>query len=411
MKLSIMNSGKKNAKSLEIPFLTLSLIFLCMLPVTMIVPVFKDIIKDKLGGDNLMVSYFMSVAMLGSFLFSPVAGFLSDKYGNRKWFITVFSFLDGILFFLLSQTKDLGELHILRFLEGACHIFVIGLLLSLIADRENDPNSKYHRKGLLLGIAGMVLSLGVGLGSPLGILGRKNPDIPFLFAGALMIFIGLVSLIFLNDYEYHYFKKINLKDWFKAFNENRLLVVPYSYNFIDRFTVGFFVTSFNLHLREDLGLSSGQVGIYLSLVLLPMSIFSLPFALLSRKTGATILVMVGSLVYGISLSISGFILDTQLLVWVLLLCGMGAGVMFVPSMIMAASMAKREYNASVMAGFTGFGSIGFMLGPICSVFLLNYLQKVYKEHSFGILSAGFGLLEVLIVIFTVPIYKRLREAV
>ena len=142
-----------------------------------------------------------------------------------------------------------------------------------------------------------------------------------------------------------------------------------------------------------------------------MSIFSLPFALLSRKTGATILVMLGSLVYGISLSISGFILDTQLLVWILLLCGMGAGVMFVPSMIMAASMAKREYNATVMAGFTGVGSIGFMLGPICSVFLLNYLQKVYKEQSFGILSAGFGFLEVLIVIFTVPIYKRLREAV
>jgi MFS family permease len=85
--------------------------------------------------------------------------------------------------------------------------------------------------------------------------------------------------------------------------------------------------------------------------------------------------------------------------------------MFVPSMMMAASMAKREYNATVMAGFTGVGSIGFMLGPICSVFLLDSIQKVYKEQSFGMLSAGFGLLEVLVVLFTVPFYKRLREAV
>jgi MFS family permease len=406
-----MNFSKVRAKDPGIPYLTVILIFLSMLPVTMIVPVFKDIIKDRLGGDNLMVSYFMSVAMLGSFLFSPVAGFLSDHYGTRKWFITVFSFLDGLLFLILPYTKNLGNLQVLRFIEGACHIFVIGLLLSLVADRENDPNSRFYKKGILLGIAGMFLSLGVGVGSPLGVLGKKNPDYPFLLAGVLMIFIGIVSLFFLKDYEFHYFKKIDFHGWVNAFKENRLLIVPYLYNFIDRFTVGFFVTSFNLHLREDLGFNPGQVGLYLSLVLLPMSLFSLPFALLARKTGSTLLMMVGSLIYGISLSISGFIQDQNLLMVFLFLCGTGAGVMFVPSMMMASSMAKREYNASVMAGFTGIGSIGFMLGPISSVLLFQSIREIDQEMTFGILSTCFGLLEVFIVLFTIPLYKRLKESV
>ena len=202
----------------------------------MIVPVFKDIIKDRLGGDNLMVSLFMSYAMLGSFLFSPVAGFLSDKFKNRKYFISVFAVLDGISFFLLAQADNLYLLQAIRFVEGVCHIFVIGLLLSLIADRENDfSNVHFYRKGILMGLAGMFLSLGVGIGSPMGILGRKNPLLPFYVAGSIMIAIGLVSFFLLHDYEHIYHERITFKKWADAFQKNKFILIPYLYNFIDRF--------------------------------------------------------------------------------------------------------------------------------------------------------------------------------
>jgi MFS family permease len=231
---------KQLIQSNKIPKLTLMLIFLTMLPVTMIVPVFKDIVKDRLGGDNLMVSLFMSYAMLGSFLFSPVAGFLSDKFKNRKYFISVFAILDGISFFLLVHAENLQILQIIRFFEGVCHIFVIGLLLSLIADRENDStNEHFYKKGILMGLAGMFLSLGVGIGSPMGILGKKNPLLPFHVAGSIMILIGILSFFFLKDYDFFYHERITLSKWSNAFKQNRLILVPYLYNFIDRFTVGF----------------------------------------------------------------------------------------------------------------------------------------------------------------------------
>ncbi len=83
--------------------------------------------------------------------------------------------------------------------------------------------------------------------------------------------------------------------------------------------------------------------------------------------------------------------------------------MFVPSMMMAASMAKREYNASVMAGFTGVGSIGFMLGPIVAVLLIRFLEKYVPEISFGTVSLIFGSLEILVVLSTLPLYKKLKE--
>lgn len=397
----------------QIPKLTLALIFFTMLPVTMIVPVFKDIIKDRLGGDNLMVSLFMSYAMLGSFLFSPVAGFLSDKFKNRKYFISVFAVLDGISFFLLAQADNLYLLQVIRFVEGVCHIFVIGLLLSLIADRENDfSNEHFYRKGILMGLAGMFLSLGVGIGSPMGILGRKNPLLPFYVAGSIMIVIGIVSFFLLHDYEHIYHERITFKKWADAFQKNKFILIPYLYNFIDRFTVGFFVTSFNLHLREDLKFNPGEVGLYLSLVLIPMSLFSYPFARLAKKTGPFLLMMIGSLLYGISLGLAGGAADKYALFALLFLCGAGAGVMFVPSMMLASQMSPKGMNASVMAGFTGVGSIGFMLGPIVSTLLERQFNLSFSPtYSFFLLATCFGGLEVLVVFLTFPFSKKLKELI
>ncbi len=125
--------------------------------------------------------------------------------------------------------------------------------------------------------------------------------------------------------------------------------------------------------------------------------------------GAVLLMMAGSLIYGFFLAISGYITNTNILITTLVLCGVGAGVMFVPSMMMAASLAKREYNATVMAGFTGVGSIGFMLGPIFAVLILRFLEKFYPEISFGAVSLLFGSLEILVVLLTLPLYKKLRE--
>jgi MFS family permease len=391
------------------PVLVFALIFFTMLPVTMIVPVFKDFIKDRLGGTDLSVSIFMSSAMLGSFLFSPVAGFLSDRFRTRKNFIAVFSFFDGLCFFAMPSIENLNLLQALRFIEGACHIFVIGLLLASISDRENDPsNTKFYRAGILLGISGMLLSLGVGIGSPLGILGKKNPLLPFYVAGTLMVSIGLLSTFFLKDYEVYHTKKVTIKNWMEAFQKNKFILLPYIYTFIDRFSVGFIVTTLNLHLRETVAMHPGQVGMALAFVLIPMSLLSYPFAILSKKYGSLFLMMAGSAIYGLALGSVGFTLNTTLILTLLLIAGIGAGVMFVPSMIFASELAPDGYNASVMSGFTGAGSIGFMLGPILSVLLSAYLKPYLQENTFSVVCATIGGMEILVVLLTIPFFLKTK---
>jgi len=380
-----------------------------MVPVTMIVPVVKDIVKDRLLGSNLDVAFFTSIPMLGSFLFAPVAGIISDRFQNRRYFIATFCFLDAFLFYLLTQVQNMNLFLLIRFLEGAAHIFIIGLLLSSAADRENDPeNKRYYGKGVLMGVTGMFLSLGGAFGMPLGVLGRKDPLLPFYVGSGILIFVGIVALVKLRDKGIHKEKKFKWQHLKQASIENPYLLVPFLFNFIDRFTVGFIISSFNIHLRETLGFHPGTLGLFLGLVLFPMSLLSYPAAVLSRKTGVLPLVLIGSATYGIFLGLSGTTGDFWILFTFLLLCGIGAGVMFVPSMMLASKMSRPGLTATTMSAFTGIGSLGFMLGPIVSFNMQIFFQNtVSEEYAFPSLSFFFGFLEIFLVILTIPFFKKI----
>ncbi|MCB1310212.1 MAG: MFS transporter, partial [Leptospiraceae bacterium] len=241
----------------RLPLLHLSLIFLCMLPATMIVPVLKDIIKDRLGGSNATVSFFVSIAMLGAFLFGPVAGYISDRMRKRSSLIAVGALLDAICFFGMVQVGEIWLLLLIRFMEGAVSITVIGLLLAAITDRENDSsNPVFFQKGILMGLAGLLLSLGVGLGLPLGILGQTDPRLPFYIAALLMLVTGILALQ-LPESESIHTSRGQLSRLSVALRERPLILIPFAFAFVDRFTVGFLVSAFNLHLRESLAFGPG----------------------------------------------------------------------------------------------------------------------------------------------------------
>jgi MFS family permease len=396
-------------KEKKFPFLLMGLIFFSMLPVTMIVPVLKDIIKDNLLSGNMEVALFTSISMLGSFLFSPIAGIVSDKLGNRNRVIAIACFIDAALFYSMTQVEKVDHLLILRFLEGSVHIFVIGLLLSSVSDRENNPNSKFFQMGKLMGIAGMFLSLGAAIGMPMGVLGKKDPHMPFFVGSGIFITIGIVSFMFLKDSIHAHKKEFSFNELLLSLKLNPFLVVPFAFHFIDRFTVGFLVSSFNIHMRETLGFSAGLAGGFLGLVLLPMSLLSYPSALAAKKWGILPLVLTGSFIYGLFLAGIGWTNQFWILFSFLIISGIGAGVMYVPSMILASRMSPNGYNATVMTAFTGFGSLGFMTGPIASVGLENLYNNYFStEQTFSLLSGSFGFLEIFLVLITIPLLKKME---
>ena len=383
-----------------------------MMPSTMVVPVIKDIVKDYLGGENLSVAAFLSLSMLGSFLFAPFAGYISDKLQNRHSLISIFALADSFCFLLLAKATSIEQLLFYRFIEGSVSIFVVSLLLASISDQEHAPNSPYFHKGMLIGLGGMMLSLGAGLGLPLGILGRNNPLLPFYVAASMMAAIGICSALFLKDTAIHKGEKVNLNLLYRIALRRPLFILPCAYTFIDRFTVGFFVSSFNIHMRESLAFDPGKAGLAMGLVLIPMALLSYPAALLARKTGGLIPILVGSTLYGCCQILSGYIQDSNLLILTLTVCGLGAGLMFTPSMLFASLTAPKELKATIMSIFLASGSLGFMIGPLFFSLMEKALHNhLSQEQIIPTLATFAGSLELLIVLGTLPFYAFLRQEI
>jgi MFS family permease len=78
-------------------------------------------------------------------------------------------------------------------------------------------------------------------------------------------------------------------------------------------------------------------------------------------------------------------------------------------MILASRLSPNGFNATVMSGFTGLGSLGFLLGPLASVGLETFYNKNLPEStSFFALSTSFGLLEIIMVLMTIPLLKKIK---
>ncbi|MGH7286592.1 MAG: MFS transporter, partial [Myxococcota bacterium] len=75
---------------------------LMLLPVTLPVPVLRELVTERFGVSELLTSLFMSINMLGAVLAAPFAGALADRFGQRPLLIAGALSLDAICFLGLT---------------------------------------------------------------------------------------------------------------------------------------------------------------------------------------------------------------------------------------------------------------------------------------------------------------------
>ena len=186
-----------------------------------------------------------------------------------------------------------------------------------------------------------------------------------------------------------------------------LLLAPLAFAFVDRFTVGFYTTTFSLYLSGIHGLPSAQIGILIFVFMFPFAVCSYPFGRLSERSSPVRMVCVGSIVYGIG---TGFVVDWPLAWLPVLMVGLGvaSAVMFVPSMVLTANAAPPEARGTALGAFNAFGSLGFIAGPATGGFVS---QSVANGASW---EAGYraafivaGAAEIICVLVTLPFLIRL----
>jgi DHA1 family tetracycline resistance protein-like MFS transporter len=172
-------------------------VVLDMLALGMIVPILPKLVESLVGGDTARAArtfgLFATVWALMQFLFSPVLGALSDRYGRRR-VILLSNFGLGLDYIVMALAPTVGWLFLGRTISGITSAS-FSTASAYIADVA-PPEKRAAGFGMLSGAFGLGFVLGPAVG---GLLGGVDPRLPFWVAAGLSLTNAMYGLFVLPE--------------------------------------------------------------------------------------------------------------------------------------------------------------------------------------------------------------------
>lgn len=172
-------------------------VVLDMLALGMVIPVLPKLVVTFAGGDTAhgaeIFGWFGTAWALMQFIFSPVLGALSDRFGRRR-VILISNFGLGLDYILMALAPNLIWLFIGRIISG---ITAASISTSYAYIADVTPAEKRAGAFGFMGAAfGLGFIIGPGLG---GVLGSIDPHLPFWVAAGLSLANALYGLFVLPE--------------------------------------------------------------------------------------------------------------------------------------------------------------------------------------------------------------------
>ncbi len=150
----------------------------------LIIPVFPNLLKQLSGSEVAgaqMLGIFTAIYAVMQFIFAPILGALSDRYGRRP--VLLLSLLGvGLDYLLMYVAPNLGWLLLGRIIAGITGASIT-VANAYVAD-VTKPEDRARNFGLLGATFGVGFILGPALG---GLLGNIDLRLPFAFAAGLSL--------------------------------------------------------------------------------------------------------------------------------------------------------------------------------------------------------------------------------
>jgi DHA1 family tetracycline resistance protein-like MFS transporter len=168
-----------------------------MLAFGLVVPVLPRLVEGFLGGDTVRAAEWFGVFgtawALMQFVFQPLLGAVSDRYGRRP-VILASNFGLGCDYMLMAMAPGLGLLFVGRVMSG---VFAATVSTAFAYIADVTPAEK--RAGAF-GMVGVAIGRGVVLGPAAGgLLGAVDPRLPFWAAGGLSLLNFLYGVFVLPE--------------------------------------------------------------------------------------------------------------------------------------------------------------------------------------------------------------------
>jgi Arabinose efflux permease len=403
--------GKFLTRPLLIIFLT---IFIDLVGFGIVIPLLP-FYAEEMNATPLDIGLLVSSYSLMQFIFSPVWGNLSDRYGRRPiLFCTIIG--SSVGYWILGFANVLWLLYAGRILAG-----IMGGNLSTAQAYIADVTTRENRaKGM--GLFGMAFGFGFIIGPALaGVLSRFGHHVPFLVAASMSLCNAILLYFILpesrkpGDRSVSTRRRNRFADLAEALSNKRFGLITVEY-FLVIASFAIMTTAFAYYMMVKFGYNAEKTGYLLAYVgFISAIIQGGIFGRLANRVGEAPLVAFGSLVLVLSLFAVPFVgADAGGLITLLIgMAGFSLGNSLAsPALTSLASKTVSEEEQGKSFGIMqSAASLGRVLGPLlCGVLLNNAVNEVDSHTIFRTFWTASG---IMFVAFLIAAYYlrtfRLRE--
>ena len=245
-------------------------VLLDMLALGIVVPVLPKLIKEFMGGDSAsaahIVGYFGSAWALMQFVFQPVLGALSDRFGRRP--VIILSNLGlGLDYVFMALAPNLWFLFVGRLISGitAASFSTAGAYIADVTPAEK----RAARFGMLGAAFGLGFIIGPAVGGVLGDFGLRLPfwgAAVFSLVNATYGFFVLPESLTPDRRARFTWRQANPVGALKLLGSDRLLTRLALTGFLQRLAHGSLPSMFVLYTDYRYGWSARTVGLTLAAV-------------------------------------------------------------------------------------------------------------------------------------------------
>ena len=357
-----------NRRNLAILFITLVVI---MLGFGMIIPLLSFIIKD-FGASGRDLGLLMAVFGTMQFIFSPIWGNLSDRYGRKP--ILMIGVLGNVITQLLfGLSTELWMLFAARALSGVLSSATLPTAMAYIGDSTSEEQ-RGGGMGMLGAAMGVGMVLGPGFGGWLAVDSLSTPF--FVAAGLSMVVLVFIALALPESLPPSMRQSQDSKSVGPQFGQMwRALFSPIGFLLFLAFLVSFGLTNFEaifgLYALERFDYGPQQVGTILTVIGLIFAVVQGGLTGPLTKRWGEVLIIKASLLG----SVVGFLimLSANSFPTVLLTVGLFvlSNAMIRPAVSSLTSRRATIGQGAAMGLNNSFMSLGRIVGPIWAGFILD----------------------------------------
>ena len=358
-----------------------------------ILPVFAE----QLGATGAQIGLIASMSTIPGILVSYIAGDLADRYGYKKILVaSLLVFASAPFIYLLVQNP--AQLGAVRFYHGfATAAFgpVAMAVIAMFSGKNTGQNLSLYSSATMVGRA---LAPTVG-GNAYDFGGHVSVYLIAGIAGVLALVFALWFFRKPRAAENESVEKVSKEDMVKVSFFRKLWgLLRYKpllfVGIMDAcvfFAFGAFEMIFPLYGKQ-IGMTSGQIGILLSVQLVGVILLKPFFGRASDKLGRLPMMITGLLICAVSFFLLSSIKSVYVFAPIIIIYGLGFALITASTAALAADVAKKGAMGASLGILSTLMDVGQTLGP-------PTIGAISDTYSYPV---GISVLGVLLLLAAIP---------